>query len=231
MAPKYGHPPPSYNDALNDLPPDYATITPFARQKDLIQSPAPERTTKESRTEPRSLPVDPACDVVIDWENPTGVREHKKKKPAKRATPQSTSNNADNDDNPDEGADEGQGDGGGDGGGSGDGNGDDGAGGGDDGDGWDDWTTPSSKKDKKKKKQEEEKKAKEEEEAKAAAANNKLSWADEMDNDDDAWAGFATVGKKKKKGKVWSAHHAFVLLLTRARPSLNLQMLRTPSTR
>jgi hypothetical protein len=203
-APQYGHPPPPYDDALNDLPPEYATVAPFASQTDILQPPAPERTTKKTRL------VDPAHDVVIDWENPTGVREHKKKKqPAntKKAAPapQSAANNADSGDKPDEDADEG--DGGGDGG-DGGGGGDDGAGGGGDdgdGDGWDDWTTPASKKkDKKKKKEEEEQKAKEEEEAKAAAGNNNLSWADEVDgNGDESWAGFATAGKKKKKGKVW----------------------------
>lgn len=205
LAPRYGHPPPSYTDAVNDFPPDYATIAPFARQKNLAQD-APATRAKKPHTPPSSLLVDPACDVGIDWENPAGIREHKKKKPAaKKATPapQSSANNAGNDDQADEGGDDG-GDGGGDGDGAGDGNGDDGGGDDGDGDGWDDWTTPASKKkDKKKKKEEEEQKAKEEEEAKAGGGNN-LSWADEMDGGDDSWAGFATVGKKKKKGKVCS---------------------------
>ncbi|KAF4155869.1 hypothetical protein CNMCM6936_006984 [Aspergillus lentulus] len=83
-------------------------------------------------------------------------------------------------------------------------------------------TTGATEKDKKKKKkeeeeerkrkeeeerlakEEEERKAKEEEERKAAeeaaAAQASLSWADEADGaGDDSWAGFATVGKKKKK--------------------------------
>ncbi|KAF7118258.1 hypothetical protein CNMCM5793_007674 [Aspergillus hiratsukae] len=53
-------------------------------------------------------------------------------------------------------------------------------------------------------KEEEERKAKEEEERKAAEAAaaqaNSLSWADDAEGGgDDSWAGFATVGKKKKK--------------------------------
>lgn len=211
--PGYGHPPPSYTDALDDLPPDYSTIAPFARQKDLVSDPAPARAATKSRSKPSTLLVDPASDVIIDFDSPAGVREHKKKKGgAKKAAPQPvqyTSNNDNNSDQAPEGGDDGQA--GDDGGGAGDGNGDDGAGGGggDDDDGWNDWaTTGNKKKDKKKKKEEEEQKAKEEEEerqaaeAAAAGGGNNLSWADEAEGDgDDTWGGFATVGKKKK-GKV-----------------------------
>ena len=66
------------------------------------------------------------------------------------------------------------------------------------------------KKSKKEEEEEEEPKKKEAEEAAAAgtAANN-LSWADDLDNNnDDSWAGFTSVGKKdsKKKNSVSRVH-------------------------
>lgn len=228
--PSYFNPPPSYDDAISDLPPDYYAVAPLARQKNPVHQDAPARTDAKS-----------ASPFAIDFETPAGVREHKggkkKKKaaaaPQKQESPPPPDEGEKNDggggedgQNGDAGNDGGAGDGG-DGGG-----GDDGNGGGDGGD--DDWggwaTTTTKKKSKKKQKEEEEemkrkeeeerlareeeeRKAKEEEEqraadeaaAAAASNNNNLSWADEADgNGDDSWAGFNTVGKKKnkKKGKV-----------------------------
>lgn len=238
--PDYDQPPPSYQDAMNDLPPGYDTLAPLARQKDLIHESGPDKTSRVDEGNCSSRP--------IDFDDPTGIREYKggkKKKnkggagggggggggggaPPEESTPPPEDNNGEQ---PNEGGDAGQnnGDGGNDGGDPGDGNnGGDGNGdGGDGGDDWGDaWNTTTNKKDKKKKKQEEEerkrkeeeerltkeeeeRKAKEEEERKAAEAAaaqaNTLSWADDADGGgDDSWAGFATVGKKKKKkGKVW----------------------------
>jgi hypothetical protein len=198
--PSYTAPPPSYHDAVVDLPPDYATLPLLAKRKADVDG-APAAPGTRSRNRASELLKDRELDAYIDWENPVGVREHKKKKAgggnAKKVNaPPPPADNGGSSDNP--GEDPPAGDGGGDAGG-GDGSGDgDGGGGGDDG--WNDWTASGSKK---KKKTEEE----EEEERKAAeaAAGNNLSWADDMDEGggpDDSWAEFGTVGGKKKKGKV-----------------------------
>lgn len=198
--PSYTAPPPSYDDAVADLPPDYDTLPPLAKRRAEVDG-APVVSGTRSRDRASGLLKDRELDAYIDWEKPVGVREHKKKKAGggnakKVSVPLQPTENGGSSDNP--GEDPPAGDGGGDAGG-GDGSGDgDGGGGGDDG--WNEWTTSGSKK---KKKTEEE----EEEERKAAeaAAGNKLSWADDMDEGggpDDSWAEFATVGGKKKKGKV-----------------------------
>jgi hypothetical protein len=196
--PLYTTPPPSYDDAIADLPPDYSTLPPLATQKSVFD--APVTPAAKSRDQSSALLKDRSLDVYIDFENPVGVREHKKKKggaaPKKVSAPPPPADNGGSSDNPgdDQAAGDGGGDaGGGDGGGDGDGDGDGG-----ENDGWNDWTTSGSKKKNKKKEEEEE----EERKAAEAAAGNKLSWADDMDEGaDDSWAGFATVGKKKK-GKV-----------------------------
>ena len=201
--PCYTNPPPSYDDALNDLPPEYHTIPPLAERKTATVSAVPAVPVNKSRPQSRQ-----DLKVVIDFEKPLGVREHKKKKGggAKKAvvsTPAQTGGGSDNagedapnDNGGGDGGDAGGGDAGGDG-----GNGDDGG-----GDDWNGWTTSGSKSKKKKEEEEEQERlAKEEEERKAAeaSAGNDLSWADDADQGgDDGWAGFATVGKKKKKGKV-----------------------------
>lgn len=210
----HSHPPPSYSEALNDLPPDY-DYAPSAQQKilpGLVRVSRYTSTGKNIRRKSPGLLTDPAHDVSIDWTTPIGIREHKKKKKGGAAA----RNTSGNDDGENEHAEEGGEDGGGggdagnEGGAAGNGNGGDGDGDGD-GDGWDEWvTTGNKKKDKKKKKEEEARKAEEErlakeeeEKADAGGGGNNLSWADEMDGNDDSWAGFATVGKKKKKkGKV-----------------------------
>ena len=223
--------PPTYDDVIRDLPPEYSALPPLAQRKStaiFLASTTPQKSHKSSS----SLLKDRMLDVRIDFENPTGVREHKKKKPAagKKAAPAPSppppppppAGGADGgDDNANgDGGDGGAGDSGGAGGGDG------GDGGGDDG--WGDWNV-SGKKDKKKKleeeeeerkaKEEEERKAKEEEERKAkeeeerlakeeeerqaaeASAAKDLSWAEDNGGGDDSWAAFTNVGKKKK-GKV-----------------------------
>jgi hypothetical protein len=203
--PWYAQPPPSYDDAVNDLPPEYSALPPLAERKDALSPTAPPAPATKSRNRSRSLYKDTFLDVYIDFENPVGVREHKKKKGAgggaakKPAAPPPPPDNGGGSN--DAGDDQANSDGnaGGDAGG-GDGGGDDGGGGGGDGGGddWNTWGTVAGTK-KKTKKQEEE----EEEERKAAeAAKNNLSWADDADaGGGDDWAGFTAAGKKKK-GKV-----------------------------
>jgi len=201
--------PPLYDDVINDLPPEYSALPPLAQRPSTVYAVPTTREKSQSRSS--SLLNDRMLDVRIDFESITGVREHKKKKsaaPAKKAAPPSPppppppppAGGDGGDDNANGG--DGGGDSGGAGGGDGDGDGD--GGGADD---WgDDWNVSGSKKDKKKKKEqeeEEERLAKEEVERKAAEASaaNNLSWADGDGGGDDSWAGFASVGKKKK-GKV-----------------------------
>lgn len=204
-------PPPSYDDAIADLSPDYSTLPPLATRK-IIVSGAPATPATKSQDRSSALLKDCSLDVYIDFENPVGVREHKKKKgptatkKATQASPPPDNGGGSDNAGDDQGAGDGGGHAGGGDGGGGDGDGD-GDGGGDDG--WNDWTTSSSKKKNKKKEEEEE----EERKAAEAAAGNKLSWADDMDEGgaDDSWAGFATVGKKKK-GKVSLEIHGILNL-------------------
>lgn len=228
--PSYDQPPPSYDDVIHDLPPEYSALPPLAQRKSTTISLTPQ-THQKSHKPSSSFLKDRMLDVRIDFENPTGVREHKKKKPAggkKAAPPPSPSPPPPPP--PAGGADGGDGNSNGDAGAGGDSGG---AGGGDGGDGGDDWNAwnVSGKKDKKKKleeeeeerkakeeeerkakeeeerqaKEEEERQAKEEEERKAveASAAKDLSWAEDDGGGggDDSWAAFTNVGKKKK-GKV-----------------------------
>ena len=164
--PSYDQPPPSYNDVIDDLPPEYSALPPLAHRKSTTLSFAPKsrQTLQKSLS---SLLEDRILDSGIDFENFTGIREHKKKKPvAKKAAPPPSPPPPPPP--PEGGANGGDDNSTGDGGAGGDSNG---AGSGDGGDGGDDWGTWnwSGKKDKKKKaeEEEEEKKAKEEEERKA----------------------------------------------------------------
>jgi hypothetical protein len=207
--PLYDQTPPPYDDVIHDLPPEYSALPPLAERKSSVVRVAPKNRGK-SQSQSSSVLKDCMLDIYIDFENPTGFREHKKKKPApvKKAAPPASPPPPP----PPAGGDGGGGDnssGGGDGAGAGgdsggagdgDGNGE----GGDGGDDWGDWNTSGKKKDKKKKEEEEERErlAKEEEERNAAnaSAGNNLSWAedDTGGGGDDSWGGFATVGKKKK---------------------------------
>lgn len=213
--PLYTTPPPSYDDAIADLPPDYSTSPPLATRKSDVTT-APVTPATKSRDQASSLLKDRSLDIYIDFESPVGVREHKKKKggaaPKKVSPPPPPADNGDGSDKPadDQPAGDGGGDAGGGDGGGGDGDGD-GDGGGDGGgdDGWNDWTTTGAKKKNKKKEEEEEEKRK----AAEASASNNLSWADDANEaGDDSWAGFATVGKKK--GKVSFKIPAFPTYLT-----------------
>lgn len=202
--PLYTNPPPSYDDAIRDLPPDYAALPPLAERKAAAVLAAPQTPTTKSYDRSSSLLKDRSLDVYIDFDSPIGVREHKKKKPAAKKPaapppPADTGGGSDNAGGDDHANGDGTGGdaGGGDGGGDGDGDG------GGDGD-WNAWTVSGSKKKNKKKEEEEEEEKKK---AAEASAGNTLSWADEVeDGGDDSWAGFATVGKKKK-GKVRLKFH------------------------
>lgn len=193
--PSYTQPPPSYDDAITDTPPDYSSLPPLAQRKTTTFHAAPPLPVAKSLDQPSSLLKDTTHDVYIDFGAPFGTREHKGgKKKAKKSTPLALGNTGGGG-SENGGSDNGDGTGGNDGGGAGDGNGDDGDG----GDDWGAWAVSGSKKKSKKKEQEEEeeRRAKEEEEKKTS---NNLSWADEMeDGNDDSWAGFATVGGKRRR--------------------------------
>jgi hypothetical protein len=222
-------PPPTYEESIQDLPPDYTTTDDQATVQVVKDAIAPEKAGICLDSEKVCRNKSGCCEfeVKVDFSKIDGIRSYANKK-AKKAAKQAQRDkwaDSDNEDKQDDGADGGDGgsgNGGGDGGsgaggdggdppGGGDGGGDGGEDGGDGGDDWFDFGT--SKKDKKKKKKnawadlmEEEDEKKKEEEAKkaeedaAAAANvNTAADADAMDD----WGAFATVGKKKKgkKGK------------------------------
>lgn len=189
----YGSPPPTYDDAINDLPPEYSTLPAQAEAKPSSPASAPPRPQKKS-----------AISSLIDFDGSSTFRQHGKKQKAKLAAKSTAPAGAPaggngggekRDDEPAGGNGAGSG--------GGDDNGGGGGGGGDE-EPWDDWTTSSKKKKSKKKEEEEEKKKKEEEEAAGANSGaNNLSWADDVDgaNDDDTWAGFTSVSKNDKKKK------------------------------
>jgi hypothetical protein len=214
----YGTPPPTYDDALNDLPPEYSIHPTTAEARVILRDGTPSNLLPKNGAETPYTRDKPSPSIIIDFESAAGIRQRvskKQKKAAKKVAQEKWGGDDEDEDKTQDGNQDGTGgDGGGDGGNAGgDGGGDGGGGGG--GDGWDDWATGGSKKKNKKKKKEEEedeeRKRQEEEEAAAAAkattTTNNLSWADEMNdaNPDDEWAGFTSVGKtdkKKKKGTV-----------------------------
>ncbi|QVM12730.1 hypothetical protein D8B26_007348 [Coccidioides posadasii str. Silveira] len=218
--------PPTYSDALKDLPPGY-TVEDAPRSRietlDSATLPAKKCTTSAEKSI--------LCKEVkrpIDWNDPSRFREcakgKKKKNNGKKQTGNSNNKGGGNDEPPPpeendlpEGGNNGAGDDGG--------NGDDGAGGGGEGGGDDedneDWMTSNSKKSKKKKKakkeeeeeeEEEERKRKEEDEEEQKAKDEEvvcqtddLSWADaDGAAQDDGWAEISAP-KKKKKGKAGKA--------------------------
>ena len=222
-------PPPSYDDAVTDVPPDYASSESLAHRKPLCDSALPPvylRRTPQPY-EPRAL-SGLMSSSIIDFDDTSNFQSHggaKKKKQAAKAANQAKWAGSGDEGNKE--GENGEGNDGGEGGG-GSNNGNGGAG----DDGGDDWDLgggggKKNKKgrkgkntvddeDEKKKKEEEERKKKEEEEEEeeaAAAANGggSLSWADGGDaNPDDEWSGFTTAkkGKKNKKGKV----HSFTIV-------------------
>ena len=209
--PQYDDPPPPYDEAVHDLPPEYPELPLLAHRKTALPLAIPDAIATKSKSPPRSIIRDPSLGVDIDFSDVIGVREHKKKKSAAQKKTSAPTPPADNGGGASDG---GGGGGGGDdqangdanaGGdaGAGDGAGGAGGGGGGDennGDEWDSWGTVSGSKKKKSKEEEEE----EEKKAAEAAAKDNLSWADNVDDGGGGagdWAGFAVSGQKKK-GKV-----------------------------
>lgn len=199
-------PPPSYDETIQDLPPDYTctnaliTLCLSHDVKDLLQPHFYAREKNEGPTR--------SSESKIDLTKIEGVRSHanKKAKQAAKQAKQAKWGDDGEEENKDGAADggEGGGDGGGDGGAGAGGDGGDPPGGGDGGGDDDDWGGfGGKKKDKKKKKknaweefeaEDEEKKKAEEEEAAANAGAT-------ADPPADDWDAFAPVGGKKKKGK------------------------------
>ena len=203
-------PPPTYEESLQDLPPDYTTSEALAtvhcaqNVKDSVNG---------YLVDQKFHPCVEDSHNIVDLSQIEGIRSYagKKAKQAAKKAQQAKWADSDNEENPDGGADGGDGgdnNGGGDGFGAG-GDGGDPPGGGDGGDDDDWWNTGASKKKEKKKKkknaweefeEEEKQKAEEEEEKKKAeedAAAVGVAQADPLDD----WGAFATVGKKSKKGK------------------------------
>lgn len=221
----YDHPPPSYTEAITDLPPEYPALPPRAETKDLSQDGAAlAKSAQVARRKGTEIIQKPIPDVSIDFENPSGVRERargKKKKQAAKKAAQNNNGGESDDEGEKKGGEDGQDAGdagkGGDGaeggnnngGGDGSGGGDGGGGGDDEWTGWGDVGGNKKKKKKKKQQEEEERRKKEEEEErqrkeveerKAKEEEGKRQ-AEEVSGEadpDDAWAGFTPVGKKKK---------------------------------
>lgn len=224
----YGSPPPSYTDAIADLPPEYSALPPVAEVRDLAQDgAAPAKPAQTNRRKESDLVQKPTPDISKDFEAPSGVRERKKKKPTAKKPAQSnkgaSSDNGGEKKGGEDARDAGDAAQGGDGAtggndGNGEGGGGDGGGGDDE---WGGWNVGSSKKKnkKKQKEEEEERKRKEEEERAAkeeeersraeettttAGTSDNLSWADDIAeaNADDPWASTTTIKRKDEKGKV-----------------------------
>lgn len=220
--PCYTEPPPSFDDAVSDPPPEYPALLPLAERKTALSPAAPPAPATKSRGRSRSLYKDTFLDIDIDFEIPVGVREHKKKKPSgggaakKPAAPPPPPDNGGGSNDAGDSQSNGDGKSGGDASG-GDGGGDDGKGGGGDDGGGDDWnawgTVAGSKKKKKEEAEEEEKKAAE------AATKNTLSWADDVEEGGDDWAGFTVAGKKKKSKvrKYAPSNSTFLILIVPCR--------------
>lgn len=204
-------PPPSYNQAASDAPPDYSNTEDYARvhvegQHILLITPRYQQLRERLWSYLVSM-----AEVGMDFGDIPNIRTHGgAKKKAKQAQKQGEKDKwAEPDDEGTKEGEDGQDNGAGGGGGSN--NGDGGAG---DNGGGDDWNFSGGKKKKGKKgrateEEEEEKKKEEEEEEKrkeeAANAAGRLSWADGADtNTNEDWTGVGAQkkGKKGKKGKV-----------------------------
>lgn len=205
-------PPPSYEDSINDAPPDYTATDTLARVCcDWIASFTPTLVLDKKTSDNHLMPAVSPGKIDVDLRSPENVRSHVKKKDKKAAKQAQMSKwgNEDDDEEKKEGGEGGEdGENGGGDGGSGAG-GDGGEGGGDD-DGWDDGKKKKGKKGKKKTaweelEEEEEKKRKEEEEAAQKAEDDAAAdggGADAGDaNGEDDWGGFNMTAKEKKKAK------------------------------
>jgi hypothetical protein len=189
--------PPSYNDCLNDCPPDYTNSDALATLKfePPAYAPSPSTSIRSQKRE-----GDPICssEPKVDFGYRDNLREHKKKKKGAAAAKNSWDSDNDEEKKP-EGDNNGDQPSGAGGSGGADGaGGDGGEGGGNDDDDWDDGKKKKGKKDKKttafswdalddeENKDEEEKK-------------DDPPPVEEAPAEEDDWAGFTTASKKKKK--------------------------------
>ncbi|KAI9795686.1 MAG: hypothetical protein M1835_005362 [Candelina submexicana] len=217
----YDAPPPSYDEAITDEPPDYSGTEALAHAH-LIHKTSKSPSFQDAGYQQLQSPIfeDPTVLPSIDFFAPSSIRTHankKAKQAAKKAQQAKWDDSGDEGDkNEGEGGDGGGANGGG---GGGSNNGDGGAGDGDgDGDEWD-YGNKKGKKGKKgkaaaeeeekRKKEEEEKKKKEEEEKRKKKDDEAAfvgGWGNTPGdaggdaNAEDEWSGFQT-GKKGKKGK------------------------------
>ena len=210
--------PPSYNDSISDVPPDYTTTTELASQKlDYIHTPPPPYAHSCTDRKRTLLIRDPIANPCIDFSTTHNVRQHANKKAKQAAKKAQKDKWADGDEGGTAGAGGEDGEQNGDGaaggsGGAGSGGGGNGGDGGDDE--WDDVGAGKGKKGKKNKKksafawdeEEDEQKKKEEEAQKVEDETGKNVWDDEPTNGgdvqpNDAWGEFAQVGSKKNKKK------------------------------
>ena len=218
-------PPPSYNDSVSDVPPDYTTSTDLASRKlDYTDLPPPPYILSPTFSRNETLIRNPITKPAIDFSTPVHVRQHvgkKAKQAQKQAQKDKWADEGDEGIGGDAGDQSGHGAGGGDGGAGagGGGNGGDGAGGGDDG--WDDVGAGKGKKGKKNKKkngfswdeEEDEEKKKEDEAKKAADEAAGDVWGTEPTsgvtgraaggeaNPNDEWGTAMQAGGKKNKKK------------------------------
>ncbi|KAJ5086452.1 hypothetical protein NUU61_007759 [Penicillium alfredii] len=72
FCPEY-QPPPSYDDAIHDLPPEYLDLPPSAQRKTPLAPAAPAAPGAKSRGLPSMLWKDRTRDVDIDFEILTGL--------------------------------------------------------------------------------------------------------------------------------------------------------------
>jgi hypothetical protein len=190
--------PPSYNDCLNDCPPDYTNSDALATLN--LEPPAYAPSPSTSIGSRRRCGEDPTypSESKIDFDYRDNLREHKKKKKGAAAAKNSWDSDNDEEKKP-EADNNGDQPGGAGGSGGADGaGGDGGEGGGNDDDDWDDGKKKKGKKDKKTTAFSwdalDEEENKDEEEKKEDAPP-----VEEAPPEEEDWAGFTTASKKKKK--------------------------------
>jgi len=157
-------PPPSYEDSLADVPPDYTTTESFAICHIKFSEACPTYTVEKVHLDDGSeFFNNPLSPPKVDLSSLEKIHSHAggKKNKKKKAEPTTNTNASE----PAGGNAEQNGDGGdGDGAGAGDGGSGGGGNDGNGGDGWDDWDSGKKKKSKGKKQEEEDRKKQEEEE-------------------------------------------------------------------
>lgn len=197
----YGTPPPPYTDVHDDLPPAYSALPTLAEAKLFVNKSAPSSKNATQSQGAKSKPTS-----LIDFESTHGFRQHGKKQKAKLAAKKVVSGSSGDGGDSGKKNDKTTDPPGGSGVGGSAGGDDDGDNGDKNDDGWGEATSSSKKKKSKKQQEEEEEEERKKKEAEEAAAvgtaTNNLSWADDLDNNnDDSWAGLTSVVKKDSKKK------------------------------